>query len=70
MPVGIPDTLKMELSSLNEQGFRLELTGFSGAELSMHMFEPDFAPVGADEQTRLDRKKAVVCPACSHEFTP
>ncbi len=31
---------------------------------------PDFEPVGADEQPRLDLKKAVTCPNCGHEFTP
>ena len=31
---------------------------------------PDFAPVDADVQSRLDRKETVRCPECSHEFTP
>ncbi len=31
---------------------------------------PDFEPVGADEQPRLDLKKAVTCPNCGHAFTP
>jgi hypothetical protein len=30
---------------------------------------PEFAPVGADEQGRLDEKKPVTCPKCGHEFT-
>ena len=30
---------------------------------------PDFAPVGVDEQPRLDQKKPVECPECGHEFT-
>ena len=30
---------------------------------------PDFEPVGADEQGRLDQKKPVTCPKCGHEFT-
>ncbi len=29
---------------------------------------PDFAPVGEDEQGRLDQKKPVTCPACGHDF--
>ena len=31
---------------------------------------PDFEPVTADEQSRLDRKKHVTCPECGHEFRP
>jgi hypothetical protein len=31
---------------------------------------PDFAPVGIDEQGRLDEKKRVCCPECGHEFIP
>lgn len=31
---------------------------------------PDFEPVGADEQSRLDEKKRVTCPECGHEFRP
>ena len=31
---------------------------------------PDFQPVGMDEQSRLDQKKPVTCPACGHAFTP
>lgn len=31
---------------------------------------PDFAPVGADEQPRLDQKKPVTCPGCGLEFVP
>jgi ParB-like chromosome segregation protein Spo0J len=29
---------------------------------------PDFAPVGEDEQGRLDQKKPVTCPSCGHDF--
>jgi len=31
---------------------------------------PDFAPVDASEQPRLDQKKPIVCPHCGEEFTP
>ena len=30
---------------------------------------PDFAPVGEDEQARLDEKNQIKCPECGHEFT-
>lgn len=31
---------------------------------------PDFQPVGADEQPRLDRKSPITCPHCGAEFVP
>ncbi len=31
---------------------------------------PDFDPVDADDQSRLDEKKTVTCPECGHEFVP
>ena len=31
---------------------------------------PDFEPVDADEQSRLDEKKHVTCPECGHAFRP
>lgn len=31
---------------------------------------PDFAPISAEEQGRLDEKARVICPNCSHEFLP
>jgi hypothetical protein len=31
---------------------------------------PDFAPVGIEEQGRLDEKKKATCPECGHVFTP
>lgn len=65
-----PEMLKLELHALSEADFRLELTGFDGGELSMAMYEPDFEPVGMEDQSRLDEKKKVRCPECDHEFAP
>lgn len=31
---------------------------------------PGFEPTAEDEQSRLDQKNAVTCPACGHLFTP
>ena len=31
---------------------------------------PNFEPVDADEQSRLDEKKHVTCPECGHAFRP
>lgn len=34
------------------------------------MIGPDFEPVSADGQSRLDRKKDTTCPECGHTFVP
>jgi hypothetical protein len=31
---------------------------------------PDFLPVDAESQGRLDQKSPITCPACGHVFTP
>ena len=31
---------------------------------------PDFDPVGAEDQSRLDEKKPITCPECGAEFVP
>jgi len=31
---------------------------------------PNFAPVGIEEQGRLDQKKPIICPKCGAEFVP
>ena len=49
-----------------------DLTGYDAEErerLATQFHVPDFQPVGADEQGRLDQKKPVKCPKCGHEFT-
>ena len=48
----------------------LTLTGFDTDAISELLFEPNFDPVGEDEQPRLDEKKKVNCPECGCEFTP
>lgn len=42
------------------------------SELAMNegITPPDFAPVGIDDQPRLDEKAKCTCPNCGHEFTP
>ena len=52
-----PDAADL-LTSLDRQDVDALLTG------------PDFEPVGADEQSRLDEKKQVTCPECGHAFRP
>ena len=47
-----------------------------GLDLAVYEFPPgfvetpNFAPVGEDEQGRLDQKKPVTCPGCGMEFVP
>jgi hypothetical protein len=43
--------------------------GFDESELT-DFAVPDFQPVGANEQPRLDQKAPVTCPHCGEEFIP
>lgn len=44
---------------------------FQGYELvELGVMSPDFSPVGADEQPRLDQKSPITCPHCGEEFVP
>ena len=45
------------------------LASFQPEELDSLIAGPDFEPVAAEEQSRLDRGKTVTCPECGHEFT-
>jgi len=57
-----------------DMGAGLDLSGmFREDELDAMlagMQVPDFQPVDASEQPRLDQKKPIVCPHCGEEFTP
>jgi ParB-like chromosome segregation protein Spo0J len=64
------DMLALELGELGSGGFDLSIIGFSDAELDDILKEPGFAPVGEDEQGRLDQRAPVTCPECGHEFSP
>ena len=46
------------------------LASLSSEEVDSLLNGPDFEPVRADDQSRLDSKKAVTCPECGHEFRP
>lgn len=46
------------------------LASFDTADLDALLQGPGFEPVTADEQPRLDEKKAVTCPQCGAEFQP
>jgi hypothetical protein len=69
------DALKLEFEALAELEFDLTLTGWDAEDLSAFFEQeivPDFEPVGAEEQGRLDEREPKEiecrCPACDHEF--
>lgn len=64
------EALRVELHDLAAADFRLELIGFGEDELTLAMHDPDFQPASLEDQSRLDEKKRVECPACGHEFAP
>lgn len=74
------DLLEKELASLRTDGYDLDALGldFSGLSAALDKMEadlappapPDFAPVDASTQPRLDQKKPVTCPECGHVFVP
>lgn len=57
------------LSELDANGYDATLTGFDVKELEDVLgIVPGFEPTSEDEQGRLDEKKPIICPECSHEF--
>ena len=63
------DYLKVELESLNEDDFKMDLLGFSEPELALAMgLGVDFDAGTEDDQGKLDETKPTICPACGHEF--
>jgi len=46
------------------------LTSLDSSQVEALLKGPDFDPVSADGQSQLDKKKAIECPECGHEFTP
>lgn len=63
------ELLKFELLDLDHHNFDLPLTGFSMTEIEQMMFDGNFAPGTADDQSTLDQKKTATCPECGHVFT-
>lgn len=65
------DELQRQLRVLQEAGTDLSALGWTQEELvDVGVILPNFAPVGEDEQGRLDQKAPVTCPQCGHEFSP
>lgn len=46
------------------------LASMDATDLDSLLQGPEFDPVAAGEQPRLDEKKTVTCPECGHEFRP
>lgn len=46
------------------------LVSFDAPDLEALLQGPNFDPVGAGDQPRLDKKAPITCPACGHEFRP
>lgn len=64
------ELLALELGELGAAGFDVSLVGFSDDEMATWLQQPDFMPVGEDEQGRLDERAPVTCPECGHSFSP
>ena len=62
------EVLGQVLNEMPEAGALLE--SFNTADLDALLNGPDFEPMAAEEQPRLDRKKVISCPECGHEFRP
>ena len=63
------ELLAIELHELNAADFDMALLGFDASELSIKMgMGADFTPGTEEDQSRLDEKSPITCPACGHEF--
>ena len=63
------ELLALELGELHAADFDMALLGFEASELSIKMgMGADFTPGTEEDQSRLDEKSPIICPACGHEF--
>ena len=63
------ELLAVELGELNAADFDMALIGFDAAGLALAMgLGADFEPGSEDDQSKLDEKAPIICPACAHEF--
>lgn len=58
------------LASIADSGVDLGALFVADEWADVSMVVPDFAPVGIDDQGRLDEKASCTCPECGHVFTP
>lgn len=64
------DLLRLEIQTLEDSEYDLELLGFAQHELQALLLEPTFDPATEDDQGKLDQlePKWVDCPHCGKEF--
>jgi ParB-like chromosome segregation protein Spo0J len=66
------EMLRLELAELDVAGFNLELTGFTGDDLTQAMFGKDALDVTPDSSSKEidvdDYKMGHQCPKCGFEF--
>lgn len=62
------DVLASEIDSLNDQGFDLELLGFSKEELDELIGSPEMPQEVEDEKEKKPESDTTICPKCHHEF--
>ena len=63
------ELLAVELGELNAADFDMALIGFDAAGLALAMgLGADFEPGSEDDQSKLDEKAPIICPACAYEF--
>ena len=65
------DMLRLELAELDSDGFKLELSGFAGDDLTQAMFGADAleAPESSTKEIDTDEyKMSNQCPKCGFEF--
>jgi len=61
--------LTLELKTLEESDFNLDLLGFDVDDLRIVMgYGADFNAGTEDEQGTLDKINPIICPSCGHEF--
>lgn len=63
------ELLALELGALKDEGFDIELTGFTDADLAL-LDSPEFEPGTEEDQGKLDElePKWCACPHCGKEF--
>jgi ParB-like chromosome segregation protein Spo0J len=61
------EILRLELQSLDDLDFDLEMTGFGEQEIA-YLLNDSFDEVTINDQPRLDQKGEKECPACGHIF--
>ena len=64
------DTLKLEIETLQELDFDIDLLGLMGDEIKTILDQPSFDPGTEEEQGKLDQldPKYIDCPHCGKEF--